>query len=155
MHQCISLLICSRARRESHCPLLPTGRSNPTGLIVQSSSRQYPSTLPAARYQEASWAAMHSNRFYWLEWCALLAMTLADRSLLRGCPPPHSSHKATNLAINATHFNRTSAVAQGRTEEEKSGRAWCQITLLRWGSQSRLWWIPENDQVRNQLLPLV
>lgn len=85
VHQCISSLLCPAASRESYCPLVPAVISNTTELIVQPSTRQYPGTLPVARYQDLSWAAMHDNRFYWLEWCTLLAMTLAYRSLSNGC----------------------------------------------------------------------
>lgn len=90
-HHCFSLPICTRATRESHCPLLSTAISDTTELIVQPSSRQYPGTLPAARYQDLSWAVMHNNRFYWLEWWTLLATTLASRSLLNCSPPPPKS----------------------------------------------------------------
>lgn len=116
-------------RRSTLPPGAGSHHHNTAELIVQPSSRQYPGTLPVARYQDLSWAAMHNNRFHWLEWCALLAMTLAYRSLSNACffPPLSSSlslslsgHKAPNSAINATHFNSTSAVAPGR-EEEKSG----------------------------------
>lgn len=109
-----------RAGRESHCPLLPAGVRSAAASIAQPSSRQYLGTLPAARYRDLSRAAMHNNRFYWLEWRALLAMTPAHHSLLNSCffsPPPTIflfSHKAPNSAINATHFNRTSICPKER-----------------------------------------
>lgn len=109
-----------RAGRESHCPLLPAGTRSAAALIAQPSSRQYLGTLLAAQYRDLSRAAMHNNRFYWLEWCALLAMTPAHRSLSNSCFSflPHTiflfSHKAPNSAINATHFNRTSICPEDR-----------------------------------------
>lgn len=86
-------------RRSTLPPGAGSHHHNTAELIVQPSSRQYPGTLPVARYQDLSWAAMHNNRFHWLEWCALLAMTLAYRSLSNACFfPPLSSSLSLSLS---------------------------------------------------------